>query len=75
VIIANPVTYDARNPQTSIPAMAARAVAGRSKVADARAYSLPAADRPAAPAGWQVREEPDYYIPDLLSDKDYEPGR
>jgi hypothetical protein len=73
MIDANPVTYDACNPQTTIPAPAARAVAGRPKLAAVRAYSLPAADRPAAAAGWQVREEPEYYIPDVRSDKDYEP--
>ncbi|HZD51793.1 MAG TPA: hypothetical protein VE175_01995, partial [Woeseiaceae bacterium] len=48
----------------------ARAVAGRRKVAGARAYSRPAADAQAAPAGRQVREEPEDYLPDRLSDPD-----
>ena len=73
MIEANPFTYDARNPQTTIPATAARAVAGRPKLAAARAYSLTAADAEAAAADRQVREEPEYYIPDLLFNEDYEP--
>jgi hypothetical protein len=70
MIIANPVTYDARNLQTTIPAMAARAVASRPQLAAVRAYSRPAADAEAAAAGWQVREEPEDYLPDRLSDPD-----
>jgi hypothetical protein len=74
MIDANPVSYDARNPQTTVPATAARAAAGRLKLTLARAYPRPVADRLAAAAGWQVREEPEYYIPDLLSDRDHAPG-
>ena len=68
---ANPVTYDARNPQTPDPATAARAVTDRPKLAFIRAYPRPAAEF--ATAGWQVREEPEHYIPDLLSDRDAAP--
>lgn len=68
---ANPVTYDARNPQTPAPATAASAVTGRPKLACMRAYPRPAAE--SATAGWQVREEPEHYIPDLLSDRDAAP--
>jgi hypothetical protein len=70
MIDTNPVTYDARNPQTTFPANAARAAAGRPKLALARMYPRPAAESAAA---WQVREEPEYYIPDLLSDRDHAP--
>ena len=68
---ANPVTYDARNPRTPVPATAARAVTGRPKLASIRAYPRPAAQ--SGTAGWQVREEPEHYIPDLLSDRDAAP--
>lgn len=70
---ANPVAYDARNPKAPIAILAAHAVAGRPKLATVRAYSPPAAGRPAATAGREVREEPEYYVPELLSDRDYEP--
>jgi hypothetical protein len=70
MIDANPVTYDARNPQTTLPATAARAVAGRPKLAAVRAYSRPVAGAEVVAAGWQVREEPEDYLSDRLSDPD-----
>jgi hypothetical protein len=73
MINANPVTNDTRNPQTTVPAATARAAAGPPKLAAVRLYSRPDADRPATAADWQIREEPEYYIPDLLSDRDYAP--
>jgi hypothetical protein len=74
MIIANTATYDARSPQTIIPAIAPRAIAARPKRPAARAYPLRGTGRsePPCSAAWQVREEPAYYIPDLLSDKDRE---
>lgn len=70
MINANPATCNARNPQTTIPTLAARAFAGRPKLASARAYSQSVVDAQAAAAGWQVREEPEDYRPDRLSDPD-----
>ena len=73
-INANPVTHDARHPQTTVPAVTARPAAGRPKLAAIRWYSRPDAaihDHPATAAARQVREEPEHYIPDLLSDRDY----
>jgi hypothetical protein len=59
--------------------VAGRPVAGRTKHPEIRVYELPATCRPAPSprfdpaAGWQVREEGEYYIPDLLKDDNYEP--
>jgi hypothetical protein len=72
MIIANTDTYDARSHQTIVPAIAVRAIAGRPKLSKARAYPLRGTGRsePPCSTAWQVREEPAYYIPDLLPDKD-----
>jgi hypothetical protein len=78
MIIANTDTYDARSPQTIVPAIAARAIGGRPTRPEARANPLrgTGSSEPPCSTAWQVREEPAYYIPDLLSDKDRktEPG-
>lgn len=73
MITANPVTYDARNSQTTLFAVAARFVAGLPPLGSATpAYPLPAADAATAAAGSQLREEPEYYVPDFLFNEDYE---
>jgi hypothetical protein len=74
MVIANTDTYDARRPGTIIPGIAARAIAGRPKRPEGHTYS-PGGDgrsEPPCSTAWQVREEPAYYIPDLLPDKDRE---
>jgi hypothetical protein len=75
--IANSATCDTRRVQAPFAAVAVRPVAGLTKQPGLGGYSPPATchasarRRPAA--GWQIREEGEYYIPDLLTDEDYEP--
>jgi hypothetical protein len=80
MIIANTGTYDARSHKTPILASPAHAAAGPPSPSSNRAYFLrctgDSIDNPLYPdpaADWQVREEGEYYIPDFLSDRDYEP--
>lgn len=70
MISTNPVTYDARNPQTTILAVSARPVTGRPKLAAVRAYSRPAVGAEAVAAGRQLREDPEDYLSDRLPDPD-----
>jgi hypothetical protein len=74
MIEENTATYDARRHQTGILALAARAIDGRSERLEDRAYPLHGTGRSRPPydTAWQVREEPEYYIPDFLADKGYE---
>jgi hypothetical protein len=76
--IANSTTCDTPNRPAPLSAVAGRRDAGPTKHPGIRAYSLPATCRAASPhldpaAAWQVREEGEYYIPDLLKDRNYEP--
>lgn len=76
MITANTVTYDAANPQTTLPAMLVRAATETSKGTESRVYPPPGIGRAASPLfasvapRWQVREDGGYYIPDFLCDKD-----
>jgi hypothetical protein len=78
MITANTVTYDAANPQITLPAMVVRAATETPKGTESRVYLPPGIGRAASPRfasvvpRWQVREDGGYYIPDFLSDKDDE---
>jgi hypothetical protein len=75
--IANSATCDTRRLPASFVAVAVRPVAGLTKQPGLGDYSPPGtcrtSARPRPAADWQVREEGEYYIPDLLTDEDYEP--
>src|SRR5690606_29752260 len=59
--------------QTTVPAAALHVAARRPKPAAVSWHAWLGIDRPATTADFQVREEPEHYIPDLLSDRDYAP--
>jgi hypothetical protein len=75
--IANSATCDTRRIPAPFATVAVRPVAGLTKHPGLGRYSSPATCHAPAhrrpSAGWQVREEDEYYIPDLLTDDDYEP--
>lgn len=65
-------------PRRRTPLVAVRSTADPTGRTALRTYPLPATCRAASPhlgraAGWQVREEGEYYVPDLLKDESYEP--
>lgn len=77
MIHANTATYDEGGRQKAIAPTTARATAGRPALPEARLYNLPVTCCSVIPylkplAGRQVREQGEYYIPDLLSDEEYE---
>lgn len=70
---ANTVTYDTTSQPRTFPAKAVRPAAGLPNRLGIRDYSLPVTCRPASPhfdpaAGWEVREDGEDFIADLLSD-------
>jgi hypothetical protein len=77
--IANSTTCDTARRPAPLSAVAGRRDAGPTKHPGIRVYELPATCRPAPSprfdpaAGWQVREEGEYYILELLKDRNYEP--
>ena len=58
---------------TPLDAVPVRPVADLTKHPGFRDPSSPSTCRASARPSWQVREEFEYYIPDLLTDDDYEP--
>src|SRR5690606_36360405 len=58
---------------TTVSVPPAYVAARRPKPAASPWHSRFGINCPAIRASWQVREEPEYYIPDLLSDRDYAP--
>lgn len=75
--IASSATCDTRRLPAPFAAVAVRPVAALTKYPGLGDYCPPAtchaSARPRPTAGWQVREEDEHYIPDLLTDEDYEP--
>jgi hypothetical protein len=74
---ANSATCDTRRVPAPFATVAVRPIAGLTKQPRLGDYSPLGTCRPSArprpAADWQVREEGEYYIPDLLTDEDYEP--
>jgi hypothetical protein len=77
MIDANTASYDAGSCQKTIRTIAARVIAGRPALAEALVYIVPGTDCSVTHflnpfADQQVMEDRKYYVPDLLSDEEYE---